>query len=440
MLIKRRMTFAFLKGIADASTLSLAESPLHKPEMRRMMAIMCRITLHRIIGFSLFIAFTTAVHSVPVFIGTGGGKNSGAKGIYRADFNPESGALTTPELAAEYTNPGFLAQHPSKPVLLSIGAPKQAFADGGSSVAAFAIGDHHRLSFLGESPAGGKGACHLAIDATGGTVAVANYGDGTIATLRLDENGVPKEIVSVIANRGSGPNKSRQEGPHAHGVYFDRANQHLFVPDLGLDKVHVYPFDASTSKLGEPLPPLETAPGAGPRHMAFSPDGKHAYVLNELDCSILVASHEAGRLKAIGAVPVLLDPPASSTAAEIEVSADGKFVYASIRARGDATSIILKDKDGRAMRRDVDAGERGNQIHVFKRDATDGKLGFVDSVFCGGRIPRHFAIAPGGKWLLCGHQDSNTISLLPLDPVTGKPGEPAHTVACPSPICILFAR
>lgn len=404
------------------------------------MTVMRQISFYWIAGVSLLMALAATVHAVPVFIGTGGGKNSGAKGIYLADFDPESGKITTPELAAEYTHPGFLAQHPTKPVLLSIGSPKQAFADGASSVAAFAIGRDHGLTFLGEASSGGKGACHLAIDATGNTVAVANYGDGTITTIRLDENGVPKETISVIANKGSGPHPSRQEGPHAHGVYFDRANQHLCVPDLGLDKVLVYPFDASTSKLGDPLPPLVTAPGAGPRHMAFSPDEKHAYVLNELDCSILVAAHEAGNLKAIGAVPVLINPHASYTAAEIEVSADGSFVYASIRARKEPGDIIIKDKDGREIRREIDAGDTGNQIFVFKRDAADGKLAFVDAIFCGGRIPRHFTIAPGGKWLLCGHQDSNTISVLPRDPVTGKLGKPVHTVASPAPICILFAR
>ena len=94
-------------------------------------------------------------------------------------------------------------------------------------------------------------------------MAVANYGDGRISTIRLDEEGVPGETVSVVSNQGSGPNKSRQEGPHAHGVYFDKANAHLFVPDLGLDKVLVYPFDAATSKLGRCLSPPTPRPGQG---------------------------------------------------------------------------------------------------------------------------------------------------------------------------------
>lgn len=363
---------------------------------------------HLLLGLLL----TAKLSAIPVFIGTGG-RNSEAKGIYQAHFDPAAGKLTEPRLAAAYAVPGFLALHPEKPVLLSIGAPKTPFPDGSSSVAAFAIGKDYSLSFLGEASAGGKGACHLAIDATGRTVAVAHYGDGKIATIRLDANGAPKETVSLIANTGSGPNLQRQEGPHAHGVYFDKANRHLFVPDLGLDKVLVYPFDAATSKLGEALPPLGTAPGAGPRHMAFSPDERHAYVINELDNTILAASHQNGSFKEIGISKTLPDDfKDRNTTAEIEVSADGRHVYASNRGH--------------------------DSLAVFSRDAQSGRLEFIQHAPCGGKTPRHFKISPCGKWLLCGHQDSNTLSVLPRDPATGKLGEPAQTLSTPSPICILF--
>ena len=359
--------------------------------------------------------FTALLPAVPVYIGTNTGKNTESKGIYVADFDPETGKLTQPNLAAEYKNPGFLAQHPTKNVLLAVGAPKEPFADRSSSVAAFSIEGDHGLKFLGDVSVGGKGACHLAVDPTGRTVAVANYGDGRISTIRLDEKGVPGKTVTVIANKGSGSNKSRQEGPHAHGVYFDKANARLFVPDLGLDKVLVYPFDPATSGLGDPLPPLTTAPGAGPRHMVFSPDEKHAYVINELDCTILAASHENGAFKPLGTVPTLPEGFAGpKSTAEIEVSSDGRFVYASNRGH--------------------------DTIAVFSRNAESGALTFLQHAPCGGKIPRHFKIAPGGKWLLCAHQDSHTISVLPLDPKSGKLGEPTTTVPSPSPICILFAR
>lgn len=358
---------------------------------------------------------TTSLHAVPVFIGTNTGGKSSSKGIYLADFDSATGKLTEPALAAEYQNPGFLAQHPSKPILYACGRPAESFADGTGSVAAFLIDPGHTLKFLGEASTGGKGACHVAVDASGSTVAVANYGDGTFSTIKLDESGVPGAIASLISNTGSGPNKPRQDGPHAHGVYFDKANKHLFVPDLGLDQVFVHPFDATTSKLGAPLPSLATAPGVGPRHLAFSADEKHAYVINELDNTILAASYGDGKFMALGSVPTLpADFTGKSTTAEIEVHPNGKFVYGSNRGH--------------------------DSIAVYQRDAASGALTFLQHAPCGGKTPRHFKIDPTGKWLLCAHQDSNTISVLPLDPATGLLGEPGGTVASPAPICLLFGR
>lgn len=372
---------------------------------------------HPMIRATLITTFlsSASLFAVPVFIGTNTGGNTQSKGIYLADFDSATGALSEPALVAEYRNPGFLALHPTKPLLYACGQPKQEFPDKSNSVAAFAIGEGNQLKFLGEASVGGRGACHVAIDATGRTAAIANYGDGTYSTIRLGEDGVPGEVATLISSHGSGPNKNRQDGPHAHGVYFDKANKHLFMPDLGLDKVFVHPFDAATSKLGDALPPLETKPGAGPRHMAFSADEKHAYVINELDNTILAASYEDGKFAVLGTSPTLPeDFKGGSTTSEIEVHPNGKFVYGSNRGH--------------------------NSIVVYARDPKTGTLTFVQHAPCGGKTPRHFKIDPTGKWLLCAHQDSNTISVLKLDPETGKLGEPGKTVSSPSPICILFTR
>ena len=362
-----------------------------------------------------FLLLTASLQAIPVFIGTNTGGESASKGIYLADFDSATGKLTEPVLAAEYQSPGFLALHPTKPVLYACGAPAKPFADGASSVAAFAIDADQRLKFLGEATTGGKGACHIAVDATGHTVAIANYGDGSLSTVRLDANGVPGATASVIQNKGSGPNKPRQDGPHSHGVYFDKANRHLFVPDLGLDQVLVYPFDAASSKLGTPLPSLVTPPGGGPRHMAFSPDEKNAYVINEFANTVLATAYDSGKFTTLGSVPTLPgDFTERNTTAEIEVHPNGNFVYASNRGH--------------------------DSIVVYRRDPQTGTLTLLQHAPCGGKTPRHFKIDPSGKWLLCAHQDSNTISVLPLDPVTGKLGAPADTVASPSSICLLFGR
>jgi 6-phosphogluconolactonase len=351
--------------------------------------------------------------AIPVFIGTNTGGGTGSKGIYRADFDPVTGRLSEPTLAADYQQPGFLVRHPQLPVLLAVGAPNQPFGDGTSSVAAFAIAADHSLKFLGEASTGGKGACHLAVDPTGRTVAVANYGDGRISTVTLDARGVPQKTMSVITHTGSGPNKTRQEGPHAHGVYFNRAGTRLYVPDLGLDRVFIFPFDPATSKLGEALPPLMTAPGAGPRHLAFTADETQVHVVNELDNTVLTATLGDGGFKPSDAISTLPAGYAGqNTTAEIELSPDGRFIYVSNRGH--------------------------DSIAVFRQAPVAGAEPFVQRAPCGGKAPRHFKISPCGKWLLCAHMGSNTISVLPRNPTTGELGAPTTTVASPSPICLLL--
>lgn len=341
-------------------------------------------------------------HAQPVFIGTGD------KAIYLSDFDSETGTLTEPTLAVEFKQPGFLALHPEKPVLCSIG--------GDSSVAGFSIGENNSLTLLGKTPSGGNGPCHLAVDASGRTLAVANYSSGTVSTIRLEADGKPGEVVSEIKIEGSGPNERRQKDPHPHGVYFDNANRFLFAVDLGADKTFTYKFDPATSE----ITPSETAdfkspPGSGPRHMAFSPDEKNAYIIHELLNTVSVASFNknSGALTEVQTIPTLPEGfDGMNTTAEIEVHPNGNFVYGSNRGH--------------------------DSIVVYKRDPEAGKLSFLQHVPCGGKVPRHFKIDPSGKWLICGHQDSNTISVLSLDPETGKLGEPQSTVKAPKPICILF--
>lgn len=350
--------------------------------------------------------------AAPVYIGT-----SSTRGIYVADFDSTTGKLTKPTLAADYPNPGFIIIHPTRPLLYAVGKAKTSFADGSSALAAFAISSDHSLKFLSEISTGGKGACHLAIDPSARTIAIANYGDGHISTVRLDENGIPEAMVSLIANTGSGPNVNRQQGPHAHGVYFDQTGQHLFVPDLGLDRIFVYPFDAKTSKLGAPLLPLVTAPGAGPRHMAFSPDDRFNYVINELNNTVTVTDYlaKSAEFKVIGVEATLpKDFLKSNTAAEIEVHSNGKFLYASNRGK--------------------------NCITVYQRNEKTGALMALQHAAVGGKSPRHFKIDPSGKWLICANQDSDDLSVLALDPETGLLGAPEITVSAPSPTCVLFVR
>jgi len=346
---------------------------------------------------------------LPIAIGTNTGGSGKSEGIYLSSFDPSTGEIAAVKVGAKYQSPGFLALHPSKPLLYSVGQSKDHPK---GSVAVFKLGDP--LEFLAEASCGGGGPCHLAVDSSGKILAVANYGDGSTAALTLDTDGLPTGLGFSHKGEGLGPRKDRQDGPHAHGVYFRGAQ--LLVPDLGLDKVLTYTMDPATAK-PDPAEPAAwaSAPGAGPRHLDFSPDGRHAYVVNELDNTVTACSYEAkdGSLKTIQRISTLPEGDKTrSTTAEIAVHPTGKYVYASNRGH--------------------------DSIAVYARDAASGQLSSVQIAPCGGKVPRHFAIAPGGKWLLCAHQDSNTLIAIPLDPATGKLGEPKPPVPCPNPICILF--
>lgn len=351
---------------------------------------------------TLLLLTSVILQAQPLYIGTN------ADGIYLTDFDAEKGILTEPTLAVKYNAPGFLALHPEKPLLYSTGGDK--------TIAAFTIGEKNSLTLLGSAPCGGSDPCHLALDASGRTVAIANYGDGSVVTIRLGPDGKPGDAVSVIKIDGSGPDKSRQKEAHTHGTYFDNANRYLFAPDLGADKILIYKFDPATSEITPNDPAdFKSPPGSGPRHMAFSADEKNAYIINELANTVTVTDFDENtgaftNIQNISTLPS--DFRESTSTAEIEVHPNGNFVYGSNRGH--------------------------DSIVVYKRDPESGKLTFLQHAPCGGSGPRHFKIHSSGKWLLCAHQNSDTISVLPLDPDTGLLGEPKSTVKAPKPICLLF--
>lgn len=346
---------------------------------------------------------------LPLAIGTQTGGSGKSEGIYLSSFDPESGTFGEVKLGAKYANPGFLALHPTKPLLYAVGKPA---SHPQGAVAVFKIGD--TLEFLAEASSAGANPCHLAVDPSGKVLAVANYADGVTATLKLDAAGLFAGPGFSQRMMGKGARADRQDGPHAHGVYF--RGSILLAPDLGLDKVLTWHLDlASAAPTGVSTAIWDAAPGAGPRHMDFSPDTKHAYVINELDNTVSACAFEAatGGLVTLQSLPTLpADWTSKNTTAEIQVHPNGKFVYASNRGH--------------------------DSIAVFSRDPATGKLSPVGISPCGGKTPRHFTISPDGKWLLCAHQDSNTLAALPLDPTTGMLGSPKGTVIAPNPICLLF--
>ena len=348
------------------------------------------------------------------FAGTYTGPKS--KGVLAFRFDSSTGRLEPLGLAAECRNPTFLAVHPNGRVLYAIsevgsaGKPGQAMA--------FRIeGASGRLSLIGTQSTGGPGPCHVSVDATGKHLFAANYGGGSVACFPLGPDGAIRESTTFIQHQGKSANPRRQEGPHAHGIYPDPAGRFVLVPDLGLDKVMVYRFDAARGVLETNTPAFAQLPsGAGPRHLAFHPNGRVVYVINELDSTIAVHTYDAarGELARVQIVPTLPeDFKGQSTCAEVQVHPSGRFVWGSNRGH--------------------------DSLAAFTVDEATGRLTPAGHTPTRGKAPRHFTVDPTGKWMLAENQSSDSISVFAIDPVRGTLTPAGGLTEAGSPVCLVFA-
>jgi 6-phosphogluconolactonase len=358
-----------------------------------------------------------ASDSMRIYIGT---YTSGkSKGIYSAQFNAASGKLGTPELVAETKNPSFLALHPHKHFLYAVSEMDSTDGKPGGAVSAFAIETKTgKLTPLNQQSSEGSGPCHLAVEKTGKCLLVANYGSGSIAALPIGKDGSVGERATAIQHQGSSVDKGRQEGPHAHFITPDPANHLALVCDLGLDKLLVYKLSPNSAKLAANEPAFASvAPGAGPRHLAFHPDGHAVYVINEMALTMTAFSYDAkdGVMKELQTISTLpADFNGKGSCAEVEVHPSGKFLYGSNRGH--------------------------DSIAVFAIDPKTHKLTLVEHQSTRGKTPRHFAIDPTGKWLLAENQDSDSIVVFKIDSATGRLSPTGQSIEVGSPVCIVFAR
>jgi 6-phosphogluconolactonase len=261
----------------------------------------------------------------------------------------------------------------------------------------------------------GPGPCHLVVDGAGKNVLVANYGGGSVAVLPLREDGRLAEPSAVQQHRGTGPNRARQEGPHAHGLAFDASGKRVFAADLGVDRVFVYDFGADSGTLGPaPAPFVAVEPGAGPRHVALHPSGAYLYVVNELSSTVTVLRYDAssGALEPVQTVTTLpADFDGRSATAEIALSPDGRFLYVSNRGH--------------------------DSLAFYAVEADSGRLTPLGHVPTGGRTPRHFALDSTGEWLLVANQGSDNVVVFRRDATSGRPEETGAVVSVPVPVCVL---
>ncbi len=338
-----------------------------------------------------------------------------SRGIYRAVLCATDGILSEPELAAETANPSFLAIHPNRRFLYAVGEAGTFEGRPEGGVVAFAIdAQTGMLTRLNAQSSGGRGPCHLVVDGAGRNVLVANYGGGSVAVLRIGPDGRLRPASALMQHEGRSVHPRRQTAPYAHSVNLDAANRFAFVADLGLDQVLVYRFRSEAGTLERHNPPFaRVAPGAGPRHFAFHPSGRFAYVINELDCTITAFAYDAeqGRLHTLHSVPTLPDDfDGENTTAEIVVHPSGRFVYGSNRGH--------------------------DSIAGFRVDEETGRLAPIGHTPTGGQTPRNFALDPPGRFLLAQNQASDSVVVFRIDPETGDLAPTGSRMTVPSPVCI----
>ncbi len=350
-----------------------------------------------------------------VYFGTYTGTKS--KGIYVSRFDSATGKLSEPMLAAQTVNPAYLAIAPDRRSLFAVNETEQFNGQASGAVSVFKLDTSTgKLDFLNQQPSSGIDPCHIVANPDGKYVLVANYTSGSVAAFPVETNGFLAPASSVIQHHGSSVNRERQAGPHAHCVAVDGANHRVFVCDLGLDKVMIYRLNEANGELApEETPSIGLKPGTGPRHIAFSPDGRYAYVLGEMGATLTAFAYnpEHGALNEIQTISTLPeDFHGKNTSAEVALVPSGKFIYAS---------------------------NRGNDsIAVFAVNEASGRLSFVERQPCHGKTPRCFAIDPTGQFLIAANQNSNNVVVFRIDAHTGKLTWTGQSIEVGQPVCVTF--
>src|SRR6186713_1337023 len=333
-------------------------------------------------------------------------------GIYVYKFNTETGENSFVS-SVKTSNPSYLTISPNKKFVYAVNE------DAPGNVTAFVFNKpNNMLLQVNQQPSQGKHPCYITIDKTGKWVIVGNYGSGTLAVLPVNKDGSLGKPTDSVLHEGSSVNSERQVSAHVHATVLNSNNKTLYVPDLGMDDVMLYNLDTKTGKLKEFVPPfIATEPGAGPRHIDIHPNGKYAYLMEELTGSVSVYEIEKNGylslLQNISGLPRDFDGAVGS--ADIHVSPDGKFLYCSNRGSS-------------------------NSISVFKINQGTGKITLVGHQSTLGKTPRNFNFDPSGNFLLVANQNSDDIIVFNIDKKTGLLKDSGKKISVPNPVCIKWIR
>lgn len=340
-----------------------------------------------------------------LIVGTYTKKDS--EGIYTFTFDETTGEFMPIDTVASGPDPSFLDVAPNKKFIYAVNETN------GGSVEAFSFTEG-KMTSLNIVSSGGPHPCHVEIDKTGKWCLAGNYTGGSLAILPINEDGTLSEPNQVIQHSGNGPNKERQNEPHVHSVNISPNNKDVFVPDLGIDKVMAYRLNDETGELTAGNHQAVSA-GSGPRHFTFHPNGKFAYVIQELTNTVTAFNYEDGKLTEIEEVTTLPENfDGKSACADIHISPDGKFLYGSNRF--------------------------SDTIVSYKIDEATGKLSMLGQTPVEGKTPRNFTISPTGKWVLVANQDSDNIVIFSRNTETGAISPTGKEIKVSMPVCLKWVK
>ncbi len=351
---------------------------------------------------------------IAVYIGTYTTDPNGEIHHYRLDT--ATGALTPSGVTRGVPDPFFLIVNAAGDRLYASNGVDDIDGREQAAVSAFAIGEGGSLSFLNRQPCRGTLPCYLSLDNGERHLLVGNYNSGSVAVLPIESDGSLAAPSDSHQHAGSGPNH-RQEGPHVHAIVLDPSGQWVYAPDLGIDKVMLYRFDATTGHLTPKDPAfISSVAGAGPRHFAFHPNGRIAYLLNELNATFNVYQFDAdtGDLTEIQSISMLPEGfIGSNYAADVQILASGKFLYGSNRG--------------------------ADNIAIFAIDDDSGKLTAAGHADAGGSWPWNLAIDPTSRFLLATNYESDKVVVFEIHAESGDLTPTGHEVSVAKPVNVIIA-
>jgi len=351
------------------------------------------------------------------YIYAGTFEGEGSEGLYVFEFSREDYSLRPIQTVTDRVGPNFQTIHPNKQFLYSVGDDSFVENEPFGTLSAYQINQENgMLELLNEQSVQGRGTAHVSVDPLGEFVYVSNYTEGNVVMFRILDDGGVSEAINSQQHEGSSINKNRQNGPHVHQTVPSADGRFLYVSDLGIDKIMIYEIDRDAGELVPAETPwFESVPGSGPRHMVLHPGGEFAYSNEELSVTVAALSMDKdtgalSQIQRLNMLPEGVERENSMSGADIHISPDGRYLYATVR------------------------GE--NLMAVYAIDEDSGELTLVEHVSTEGDHPRNFMVDGKGEFVIIANRDSNHIVVFDRNTETGELHFSGTEAEVPIAVCV----